>query len=191
MTWIVMVNNGSLRSFTKCFVSNVECFAFTTRTCLTTMLHIFWVCFNNESLRSVMCRFNVGILTVFRWTCLDYTRFNNNYFRSFRINSFSVKIINIDILTMGRLSSILHGSRVIFDNGSLRSLKTWIWIGWFDWQLLDNLNSCPTSGRWACSEPNSLFHFVFQGDLCWRPCWHVSFSYMTSPVSILTTFAIQ
>ena len=36
-------------------------------------------------------------------------------------------------------------------------------IGWFDWKLLD---SCPTSDRWARSEPNSLW---------WRPRWHVYF----------------
>ena len=34
MTRIVTVNNGSFRSFTKCFISNVECFAFMKRTCL-------------------------------------------------------------------------------------------------------------------------------------------------------------
>ena len=66
MTQIVMINNGSLRSFTKCFVSNVECFAFMKRTCLRTIWHIFCVCFNNESLRSFMCLSNVGILTDFR-----------------------------------------------------------------------------------------------------------------------------
>ena len=41
-------------------------------------------------------------------------------------------------------------------------------IGWFDWKLLD---SCPTSGRWACSEPNSLFQSCFKGDLGRRPRW--------------------
>ena len=51
-TRIVMVNNGSHRSFTKCFLSNVECFAFMTRTCLRTIWHIFCVCFNNGSTRS-------------------------------------------------------------------------------------------------------------------------------------------
>ena len=66
MTQMVMINNGSLRSFTKCFISNVECFAFMNRTCLRTIWHIFCVCFNNESPRSLMRLFNVGILTVFR-----------------------------------------------------------------------------------------------------------------------------
>ena len=31
-----------------------------------------------------MCHFNVGILTVFRWTCLGYTHFNNGSPHSFR-----------------------------------------------------------------------------------------------------------
>ena len=32
-------------------------------------------------------------------------------------------------------------------------------IGWFDWKILD---CCPTTGRWACSEPNSLSHLCFK-----------------------------
>ena len=65
-TQIVMINNGSFRSFTKCFISNVECFAFMNRTCLRTIWHIFCVCFNNESARSLMCLSNVEIFSVFR-----------------------------------------------------------------------------------------------------------------------------
>ena len=38
-----------------------------------------------------------------------------------------MKRINIDLLRTGRFSSILHGSRVIFNNGSPRSIKTWVW----------------------------------------------------------------
>ena len=82
MTWIVMVDNGLPRSLTKCFVSNVECFAFMKRTCLRSIWHIFCVCSNNESPPPFMCRSNVGILTVFRWTCLDYTSLNNGSLRS-------------------------------------------------------------------------------------------------------------
>ena len=84
------------------FFPNVECFAFMTRTCSRTIWHIFCVCSNNESPRSFMCLFNVEILTVFRWTCLDYTRFNNGSPRSFRRNRFFVKRINIDLLRTGR-----------------------------------------------------------------------------------------
>ena len=47
-------------------------------------------------------------------------------------------------------------------------------IGWFDWKHLDCCTTCP-SGRWACSEPNSSFPVVSQGDLWWRPRWHVYF----------------
>ena len=45
-------------------------------------------------------------------------------------------------------------------------------IGWFAWKLLD---SCPTSGRWSLSMfwTQFSFPFVFQGDLWWRPRWHV------------------
>ena len=41
------------RSITKCSVSNVESFASMTRTCLTTIWHIFCVCFNNGLPRSI------------------------------------------------------------------------------------------------------------------------------------------
>ena len=67
MTQIVMINNGSLRSLTKCFISNVERFAFMNRTCLRTIWHIFNICYTSESPRSLMCLFNVGIL------CLQMT----------------------------------------------------------------------------------------------------------------------
>ena len=59
------------------FVSNVEAYPFMTRTCLATIWQIFCGCLNKGLLRSIMCLFNVGILTFFRWACLDYTRFNN------------------------------------------------------------------------------------------------------------------
>ena len=61
-------------------------------------------------------------------------------------------------------------------------------IGWFDRKFLD---SGPTSDCWACSEPYSLFHSwrkeIFgggRGDM-------YTFSYKTSPVSILTTSGTQ
>ena len=66
MTQIVIINNVFRRCLAKCFVSNVECFVFMTRTCLKTIWHIFCICFNNESPRSFMCRSNVGCFTVFR-----------------------------------------------------------------------------------------------------------------------------
>ena len=152
-----MINNGSPRSFTKCFVSNVECFAFMTRTCLRTIWHIFCVCSNNESPRSFMCLFNVGILTVFRWTCLDYIRFNNGSPRSLWRNSFFVKRINswerdVFLPSWTVLASSLTTGLPVLSRLGLR-------IGWFDGNLLD---SCQTSDRWACSEPNSLFHSCFK-----------------------------
>ena len=66
-----MINNGSPRSLTKCFISNVERFAFMNRTCLRTIWHINHVMRDDGSPRSLMCLFNVEILSVFRWTCLD------------------------------------------------------------------------------------------------------------------------
>ena len=40
------------------------------------------------------------------------------------------------------------------------------------WRII---HSCPDSDRWACSEPNFLFPFVFQGDLWWKSRSHVYF----------------
>ena len=97
--------------------------------------------------------------------------------------SSSKKRINIDLLRTGRFCCILHINYVMCDIKDLS--RIWFRIGWFDWKLLD---SCPTSDRWACSEPNSLFHSCFKeifggsrGDM-------YTFSYMTSPVSIQTIF---
>ena len=155
-TQVVMINNGSLRSLTKCFISNVEHFAFMNRTYWRTIWHISCVCFSNGSPRSLMCLLNVGIFTVFRWTCLDYTRFNNGSapYLSEETGLF-VKRIYIDFLRTIHFSSILHGTR---ESSELRVCpdlsRLGLGIGWFDWKLLD---CCPTSGRWACSEPNSLF----------------------------------
>ena len=53
-------------------------------------------------------------------------------------------------------------------------------VGWFDWKLLDG---CPASARWACSEPNSLFHSCFneifgggRGDMYVFRLRHLQFS---------------
>ena len=58
-----MINNGSPRSLTKYFIFNVERFAFMSRTCLRTVCHISHVMRDNKSLRSLMCLFNIEILS--------------------------------------------------------------------------------------------------------------------------------
>ena len=78
MTQVVVINNKFPESLTKCFVSNVELFVFMTITCWKTIWHIFCVCHTHEFPCSFMCLFNVGILTVFKWKCFDYTRSNND-----------------------------------------------------------------------------------------------------------------
>ena len=133
--------------------------------------------------RVIMCQFNVETLTVVRWKCVGFTRFHNGLPRSIGRNSFFVKRIYIDLLGTGRFSSILHGSRVSSNNGLPRSIgsnnglprsiTTWVWNWLARWELPDGCTTCP-SGRWACSEPDS-FPIVFQGDLWWRPRWHVYF----------------
>ena len=73
----VMINNKSHRSLTKCFISDVERFAFMSSTRLRTIWHSDHVMRDNGPHRSLMCLFNVEILSVFRWKCLDDTRFIN------------------------------------------------------------------------------------------------------------------
>ena len=66
----VMISNGSFRSLTKCFISNVERFVFMSRTCLRTTWHINHVVRDNKSPCSLMCLFNIEIflqMNVFGW----------------------------------------------------------------------------------------------------------------------------
>ena len=194
----VMISNGSFRSLTKCFISNVERFAFMKRTCLRTIWHINHVVRDNRSPCSLMCLSNVEILSVIRWTCLDYTRLMMNGFsrngsrnrslRSVWRTRFSRKELtliswerDVFLSSCSPITSCVISSRPDLSRIGFR-------VGWFDWTLLD---SCPTSARWAWSEPNFLSHSCFKeifgggrGDM-------YTFSYMTSPVSIQTTFGIQ
>ena len=61
-------------------------------------------------------------------------------------------------------------------------------IGLFDWKLLDSYS---TSDRWTCSELISLFHSCFKEIFGGGRGHMYTFSCVTSPVSILTTFGIQ
>ena len=118
-----------------------------------------------------MCLFNVGILTVFRWTCLDYTRFNNGVPRSIRRKDVFLPscTVLVSVPTKGRpyLSVLTTGCPDLPRLG--------FGIDWFDWKLPNCCTTCP-SGCWACSEPKFSFPVVFQGDLWWRPRWHACFS---------------
>ena len=128
----------------------------------------------------------------------DYTRLMNGFSRKgsrnrsprslWRTRSFA-KRINIDLLRTRRFFfHLAHQSRHAWYQVAPISHELDLGIGWFDWKFLD---SCPASGRWACSEPNSLFHSCFKeifgggrGDM-------YTFSYKTSPVFILPTFGMQ
>ena len=174
----VMISNGSFRSFTKYFIFNVERFAYMSRTCLRTVCHIMSV---NRSHRSLTCLFNIEIFSVFRWTCGVYISLNSRPVRSEELSSSQKELTSISWERDVFLPSCVLSSRTDLSRIGFRA-------GWFDWKLLD---SCPTSDRWACSEPNSLFHSCFneifggsRGDI-------YTFSYKTSPIFILTTFGIQ
>ena len=139
-----------------------------SRTCLRTIWHINHVMRDNRSPCSLMCLFNVEILSVFRWTCLDYTRLMNGFSRNGSRNRslcslwrtrFFAKRINIDLLRTGRFPFILHTNHVMRDIRSPRSLTNWIqsWL-----VRLETQDGWPASARWAWSEPNSLFHSCFK-----------------------------
>ena len=179
-TQIVMINNGSPCSLTKCLISNVERSTFMSRTCLRTTWHIFCFCFSDESPRSLMCLFNVGLLTS-RCTCLDYTRQNEGSPHSLWRTRFFVKRIHIDLLRTGRFSFTVLAS----------SLTTGLPILSLPDSELKLQDSCPTSYRWLCSESNSLFHSCFKDIFGGSRGDMYAFSYKTSPVFSLTTFEIQ
>ena len=107
----------------------------------------------------------------------------------FRRNSVFVLRIHIDLLRTGRFSSILHGSRVVINNGSPRSLTTWIW----NWLVrLENSRLLPNYWSLSMFWTQFTFPFVFQGNPWWRPRGDkCTFSYMTSPIFSLTTFGTQ
>ena len=134
MTWIVMVYNGLPRSITKCFVSNVESYASMTRTCLTTIWHIYCVCFNNGLPRSEE--------TVSSWKELTSISWKRDVF----LPSCTLLVL---VPTTGctDLSVLTTGC-------SVRS-RLGFGIGWFDWKLLDCCTTCP-SGRWARVSRRSL-----------------------------------
>ena len=116
---------------------------------------------DNGTLRSLMCLFNVEIISVFRWTYLDYTRL---------INGFSLSVLCEETSSSWKKFTSISGERDVFLS-SCTSISSCVItglpvrsrigfrIGWFDWKLLD---SCPASDRWACSEPNYLFHSCFK-----------------------------
>ena len=147
----------------------------------------FTVFVNNESPRSFMCLANVRILM-----------FSNERAWITLVSTTGLSVLSEDTVSSWKELTSISWERTFFFHLEQFSCHSWtglpvlsrFWfrISWFDWKLLD---ICPTSGRWACSEPNSLFHSCFKeifgggrGDM-------YTFSYKTSPISILTTFGIQ
>ena len=86
-------------SFTKYFIINVDRIAVMNRKYSRVVFCFSCMRSSNRSLRSVMSLLNIETLTVFR---------NNWSSRSVWRTEFFVKRINIDLLRMGRVSSILH-----------------------------------------------------------------------------------
>ena len=114
-----MISNGSFRSLTKCFISNVERFAFMSRTCLRTIRHINHVVRDNGSFRSLMCPFNVEILSFFRWTCLNYTCLMNR----FPVTGRSVR--SEELSSSRKELTSISWERDVFFHLALRSRHAW------------------------------------------------------------------
>ena len=156
-----MISNGFFHSFTKFFIFNVERFPSMSRTCLRAIWHINHVMRDKRSHRSFMCLFNVEILSVFRWTCLNYTRLMNGFSRNGSRNKSSRLLWRTGFSLSWERDVFLSSctpitSCVISSRPDLS--RIWFRVCWFDWKLLD---SCPASARWAWSEPNSLFQSCF------------------------------
>ena len=100
-------------------------------------------------------------LAVFRWTCVISLCFNKSPFSIWR-TEFFVKIINIDLLRRGRVSSIFHVHQVALIYHELD-----LEFGWVDWKHLLGLSNnfsfwlSNSFTFWLLkqlSKPNSLVH---------------------------------
>ena len=200
MTWIVMINNGSLRSFTRCFISNVKCFAFVTRTCWATIWHIFCVCFNNglpdlscanSTLRLLLSSDErLWVVLVSTTGCTDLSEETVSSWKEFTPISLERDVFLPSCTVLVSAATTGCPDLSVLTTGCPDLSRLGFGIGWLDWELLGCCTTYP-SARWAWSEPNSLFQSCFKEILGRGRRWHVYFSYMTSPVSILTTFGIQ
>ena len=105
-----------------------------------------------------------------------------------------------DLFCLQRWSSCCHQMNVFvwhlardLRHGKQRvSVVSWFGFGfgWFDWELLACWTTGPY-GRWATSEPNSFMQSCFKEIFGGGRGDAYTFSYMTSSVSIRTTFGIQ
>ena len=161
--------------------SNVERFAFMSRTCLRTVCHMSHVMSVNRSSRSLTRLFNIEIFSVFRWSCWVYIYLNRSSVHSEELDSSQKELTSISWEW-----DVFLPSCVLSDRPDLSRIGFRVY--WFDWKLPD---SCPTFGRWVCSKPNSLFHSCFKGISDGDGGDKYTFTYKTSPVFILTTFGIQ
>ena len=109
-SWNSEVQNGLVHHYfspvlSRNVIYNAECFAFMNRTCLRTIKH--------TSLYLFQCRIS-------SFTHVPFQRWEPHCLQMYVLGS------HFDLLRTGRFSSILHGSRVILDDGSTRYLIDWI-----------------------------------------------------------------
>ena len=149
MTWTVMVNNGSLRSFTKCFYLQRWMFRFHDKNVFDNYLAHF------------LCLFQQRVSSFFH---VQFQRWDPYQ----RVSPFFQK--KHILCEKNKHRSPENGT--FFFHLAQFSCHPWQLVSPFSqdldlelvgrWKLPD---SCPTSGRWACSEPNSLFHSCFRRSL--------------------------
>ena len=183
-SWLLSWSATELSILSKRFISNVERFAFMSRTCLRTVWDIDHVMHDKKLNRLLLCLFNVEILCL-QMNSLGLYLFQKRSLRSFWRNSSSWKEI-IDLLRKERFPSILHSSRVILNNGSLRSVTTWTQ----NWLLrLETSRQLPNFWLLSVFWTRFPLPFVFQRDLFSGGRGDIyTFSLKSSPVSIVTTF---
>ena len=126
-----MISNGSLRSLTKYFISNVQRLAFMSKTCLRTVWHINHVTSRPvlscacSTLKSFLSSDVRVCITLVSWTGFPQMSRNKSSHSLWRTKFFAERI-NIDLLRTGRFPFMLHTDHVMRDIGSPRSLTNWI-----------------------------------------------------------------
>ena len=201
VTWLVTcvtADNELPRSIMICFVSNVEVCAFMRGTCLETPGS--WFASRPTTGCSVLsCAVLSSTLKLFLSSDERVWETLGSWFVSRPTTGCSV---------LSRLTASSWKERVsiswerdvslppcaVLGSSPTTGCPFLSWSGfgfdWVNWELVNCCTTCP-SGRWAAFGPNSFIQSCFKEILGGGRGDANTFSYMTSPFSILTTFGIQ
>ena len=133
----------------------------------------------------------INVHLVQHWVLLTWlvtcVKADTGFLHSIMLNSFFMNRTCFDLLGTGRFlpPGAVQGS--LPKTGC--SILSWrgIGFGWFKWELLNCWTTCPSSHR-ATSEPNSFIQSCLNENFGGGRRDVTTFSYMTSQVSIKTTF---